>query len=271
MLQTTHFLDLLSSQKKQQRAQLPRSISSLAVRGDATYASCGGAGIVECHRVHVKGTYSLPSSAAAPASNLLVLGDWLLATTTLATATATAAASEGAPLVLRGALVRWRIGAFGAPSAVLDLGGVGVPSSSSGSSEAEEEDFSRPTALCHPPAYVDKVLVAFAGGGLQLWNVAAGAKLHTFRNHHHHRQSRHRSIAAAHRLHVLSGALAVAAFFAEDLWPRLPFVHSTWHVLSALAMAATEPLVDDAEARLLRGRARAEREKAKRREQKTEN
>lgn len=98
-----------------------------------------------------------------------------------------------------------------------------------------------------------------------------GAPSSSSRHHHHHHHQNHRSIAAAHRLHVLSGALAVAAFFAEDLWPRLPFVHSTWHVLSALAMAATEPLVDDAEARLLRGRARAEREKAKRRERKTEN
>lgn len=97
---------------------------------------------------------------------------------------------------------------------------------------------------------------------------------HHHHSHHHHSHHHHQnrpSIAAAHRLHVLSGALAVAAFFAEDLWPRLPFVHSTWHVLSALAMSATEPLVDDAEARLLRGRARSEREKAKRRERKTEN
>ena len=87
-------------------------------------------------------------------------------------------------------------------------------------------------------------------------------------HHHHHREDHHHhhrppssSLAAAHRLHVLSGAAAVAAFFAEDLWPRLPFVHSTWHVLSALAMAATEPLVDDAEGRLVRGRARAEARK----------
>ena len=84
-------------------------------------------------------------------------------------------------------------------------------------------------------------------------------------NHSHHNQegSSRPSISAAHRLHVLSGTLAVAAFFAEDLWPRLPFVHSTWHVLSAVAMAATEPLVDDAERRLLRGRARAEAEARK--------
>ena len=80
---------------------------------------------------------------------------------------------------------------------------------------------------------------------------------HRHHLHHHHRHHHPPSLAAAHRLHVLAGAAAVAAFFAEDLWPRLPFVHSTWHVLSALAMAATEPLVDDAEARLVRGRARA--------------
>ena len=145
------------------------------MRGDATFASCGDQGVVECHRVHVKGTYSLPGNAAAPAGNLLVLGDWLLATTTLATASEGARPrGVGAAAPLRGALVRWRVGSFGAPSAVLDLRG----------GEGGDGDFSRPTALCHPPAYVDKVLIAFAGGGLQLWNVAAGAKLHTFRNHH---------------------------------------------------------------------------------------
>lgn len=178
-----------SASLKKPTRQLPRPISSLAVRGDATFASCGDHGVVECHRVHARGTYSLPSNAA-PAANLLVLGDWLLATTTLAVT-----ASEGtSPPLLRGALVRWRIGSFGAPSAVLDLGGQreiggdrrgGRSRSGGGAPSEEDEDFSRPTALCHPPAYVDKVLVAFASGGLQLWNVAAGAKLHTFRNHHH--------------------------------------------------------------------------------------
>ena len=80
---------------------------------------------------------------------------------------------------------------------------------------------------------------------------------HKHHHHHHHHHANRVSISSAHRLHVYSGAAAVAAFFAEELWPRLPFVHSAWHVLSAVAMAATEPLVDDAERRLLRGRARA--------------
>lgn len=82
--------------------------------------------------------------------------------------------------------------------------------------------------------------------------------------HHHHGHSDRASMSAAHRLHLCAGAAAVAAFFAEDLWPRLPFVHSTWHVFSAVAMVATEPLVDDAERRLVRGRARAEAEGRKR-------
>lgn len=178
-----------SSQRppKKHFAQLPRSISSLAVRGDATFASCGDHGVVECHRVHVKGTYLLPRNAAAPAGNLLLLGDWLLATTTVVS---DAASPSSAAAALRGALVRWRVGSFGPPSAVLDLGGgrgerrgSDGGRRSNGSSEPIEEDSSRPTALCHPPAYVDKVLVAFASGDLQLWNVAAGVKLHTYRNH----------------------------------------------------------------------------------------
>ena len=179
------------------------------MRGDATFASCGDHGVVECHRVHVKGIYSLPSSAAAPAANLLLLGDWLLATTTLAVSSDASSSSSGGAHLLRGALVRWRVGSFGAPSAVLDLGGGKGGGDCGGNNnrrtgggggggrsggvkghedDDEHEDFSRPTALCHPPAYVDKVLVAFAGGGLQLWNVAAGAKLHTFRNHNQHRR-----------------------------------------------------------------------------------
>ena len=87
-------------QIKNNPRQLPRSISSLAVRGDATFASCGDQGVVECHRVHVKGTYGLPKNAAAPAGSLLLLGDWLLATTTVSDAG-----------VLRGALTRreWQV------------------------------------------------------------------------------------------------------------------------------------------------------------------
>jgi len=139
----------------------------------------------------VRGTYSLPKNAVAPAGSLLLLGDWLLATTTTVVDSASASGASG----LRGALVRWRVGSFGAPSAVFDLGGGGEEggnSNGSGSrsrngnrnnSSSSESDFRHPTALCHPPAYVDKVLVAFSSGGLQLWNVAAGAKLHTFRNH----------------------------------------------------------------------------------------
>ena len=172
------------TQIKNNPRQLPRSISSLAVRGDATFASCGDQGVVECHRVHVKGTYGLPKNAAAPAGSLLLLGDWLLATTTVSDAGA-----------LRGALVRWRLGSFGAPSAVLDLGGGGgggvggANEEGAPGGERRDGDFRHPSALCHPPAYVDKVLVAFSGGGLQLWNVAAGAKLHTFRNHGPNRRS----------------------------------------------------------------------------------
>ena len=35
-----------------------------------------------------------------------------------------------------------------------------------------------PTALAHPPTYVDKILIAGADGTTQLWNVAAGVMLH---------------------------------------------------------------------------------------------
>ena len=82
------------------------------------------------------------------------------------------------------------------------------------------------------------------------------------RHHHNHHHHQDHQLSAAHRLHVSAGLAAVAAFFLEDacelkVIPRIPFVHSAWHVLSAVSMAATGPLVDDAERRLERGRERA--------------
>lgn len=63
-------------------------------------------------------------------------------------------------------------------------------------------------------------------------------------------------LRAPWRAHVLASALGLTAWCLEDVDPSLPFMHCAWHVLSAVGMGATEPLVARAEERLLAKRAR---------------
>ncbi|CAN0461668.1 unnamed protein product, partial [Ectocarpus sp. 12 AP-2014] len=39
-----------------------------------------------------------------------------------------------------------------------------------------------PTALAHPPTYLNKVVVGSEGGALQLWNVRTGRRVHSFQS-----------------------------------------------------------------------------------------
>ncbi len=56
------------------------------------------------------------------------------------------------------------------------------------------------------------------------------------------------SLRPAHRAHVATAALGAACFALEDAFPTLPFIHTTWHLLSAVGVAATGALVADCEA-----------------------
>eukprot|EP00927_Polykrikos_kofoidii_P039823 TRINITY_DN34135_c0_g1_i1.p1 TRINITY_DN34135_c0_g1~~TRINITY_DN34135_c0_g1_i1.p1 ORF type:complete len:1018 (+),score=216.00 TRINITY_DN34135_c0_g1_i1:173-3226(+) len=47
----------------------------------------------------------------------------------------------------------------------------------------EGDDDIEVTAICHPPTYLHKVIVASADGSLRLWNVRSRSCVHTFRGH----------------------------------------------------------------------------------------
>ncbi len=47
---------------------------------------------------------------------------------------------------------------------------------------------------------------------------------------------------------MATAALGAACFALEDAFPTLPFIHTTWHLLSAVGVAATGALVADCEA-----------------------
>ena len=57
------------------------------------------------------------------------------------------------------------------------------------------------------------------------------------------------ALRRAHRAHVATAALGAACFALEDAFPTLPFIHTTWHLLSAVGVATTGALVADCEAR----------------------
>ena len=57
------------------------------------------------------------------------------------------------------------------------------------------------------------------------------------------------SLRRAHRAHMASAALGAACFALEDAFPTAPFIHTAWHLLSAVGVATTGALVADCEAR----------------------
>jgi hypothetical protein len=56
------------------------------------------------------------------------------------------------------------------------------------------------------------------------------------------------SLRPAQRLHAATCLLGLGAFALEEAFPRLPLVHSAWHVLSATAVATVNNLLADVEA-----------------------
>lgn len=62
---------------------------------------------------------------------------------------------------------------------------------------------------------------------------------------------RDHAICKAHSTHANAAALAMGCFLLEEMQPHLPFVHASWHCLSAIGMASMQPLVDDADHRYL--------------------
>lgn len=48
-------------------------------------------------------------------------------------------------------------------------------------------------------------------------------------------------------LHSTAAGLGLACFFLEDVAPRLPCLHATWHLLSAVSIGTTNALLRDVE------------------------
>ena len=151
------------------------------MRRDLTFASAGRA-VVACSRLGVVATLTCPRSAGRP-SRLLLLGDRLYAV---------APGRDGGG----GYLLAWDIDG---------LGGDGAPSTLAPClTLALRRPGARPTALLHPPTYVDKLMIGFDDGGLALWNVGAGALLHTFGAAGDRPRGAVRALAAAPALDVVA-------------------------------------------------------------------
>ena len=57
------------------------------------------------------------------------------------------------------------------------------------------------------------------------------------------RAKRNPTLQHTQRRHLAAGAAGAACFALEDLFPKMPFIHATWHLLSTYGIATTEPLV----------------------------
>ncbi|CAJ1340838.1 unnamed protein product [Effrenium voratum] len=72
-------------------------------------------------------------------------------------------------------------------------------------------EFGEVTAVCHPPTYLHKVLIAGSAGGIQLWNVRTNACVHAFRAHLRDGAAGGASAAPVTRLAEAPNALDVVA------------------------------------------------------------
>ncbi len=51
----------------------------------------------------------------------------------------------------------------------------------------------------------------------------------------------------AHRLHIAASALGGVAFVGEEFAPKLPLIHTAWHLLSAAGLIANGAFLEDIE------------------------
>lgn len=123
--------------------QFKRCITALACSRDLTFSALDGGDIVECARVHARGTYR--GAHTRSVVSLAVLGDVLLS------------------LGSDGVLAVWRVGVYDSPSSVVALPRGFTPSS-----------------MAHPDTYLNKVVVGSREGRLLLVNFATGSIVHEF-------------------------------------------------------------------------------------------
>mmetsp|Transcript_1779 Transcript_1779/g.5168 ORF Transcript_1779/g.5168 Transcript_1779/m.5168 type:complete len:295 (+) Transcript_1779:234-1118(+) len=59
------------------------------------------------------------------------------------------------------------------------------------------------------------------------------------------RAIRRPELRRAHRLHMGASLLGGAAFVGEEFFPKAPLIHTAWHLMSAVGLAATGCFLDD--------------------------
>jgi U3 small nucleolar RNA-associated protein 21 len=169
----------------------PRDVTAVACKGDLTWAAAGG-DVYEARRVHfttaAEGADGDGANAAAakPAyRNGHRAGSRILALLPLGE-------GDNATLLSLGTdrqLLAWRVGQHGRkPATRIDLSVAGFESSGkkagSAASASKQKQIgdpsARPTCICHPDTYLNKVVVGFTDGTLRLYNYATGRHLYTF-------------------------------------------------------------------------------------------
>ena len=59
-----------------------------------------------------------------------------------------------------------------------------------------------------------------------------------------HQKAKHNPrLQSGQRRHLAAGAIGAACFAIEDVYPKFPFIHAAWHLLSTYGIATTEPFV----------------------------
>jgi U3 small nucleolar RNA-associated protein 21 len=173
----------------------PRDVTAVACKGDLTWAAAGG-DIYEARRVHFTtaaagedgggdgngdgdGAGATPSLAAYRAGHRP--GSRVLALMPLGE-------GESATLLSLGTdrqLLAWRVGQHGRrPATRIDLSSAGFGGAAANAAAAKAavvgDPSARPTCMCHPDTYLNKVVVGFTDGTLRLYNYATGRHLYTF-------------------------------------------------------------------------------------------
>ena len=145
--------------------RMPAAISALAVAGERTFVACGRQ-LTVWERLH-----PLAHLGSHPGSVVAVV---LLGSSTLVS------------VCDRGHLKAWDLSHESlAGRKHRQRGGGGGPTPVGAAAAlladlALGEGFERPTAALHPDTYVNKVVVGSRGGGLALWNVRSGKRVHVF-------------------------------------------------------------------------------------------
>jgi U3 small nucleolar RNA-associated protein 21 len=169
----------------------PRDVTAVAVKGDLTWAAAGG-DVYEARRVHFTtasgaggGGGEGGGNGSAPAKPTYRgghrPGSRIIALMPLGDGPAATLLSLGTDRQL----LAWRVGEHGRkPVTRVDLSSAGFSdgerAGGGNNTNFRGDPSARPTCMCHPDTYLNKVVVGFTDGTLRLYNFATGRHLYTF-------------------------------------------------------------------------------------------